>query len=352
MKAGAIEADNKIALQEDSILTIDFIDMQGIKRIYASVDGLYNKINLETVTVKGRDGILRYLGDLYDIRLVSSGRDLLSTNNKTFTNKTITLFGYPDYTLNKSEQAKLAKQVGMDTTTLSYLRGSKSITGNYKFNSLPATKDEVEDIGQILQQKGWEVQVYTGAKALEEQVKKVLSPRVLHIATHGFFAEDINLETQKTFMGIDSKEAVNNPMLRSGLAFAGAERTRTDTIREALAGIDDGILTAEEVQYLDLNGTELVVLSACGTGLGEISDGEGVLGLQRAFRVAGAKSVLMSLWNVNDAATEELMKNFYKHWLEDGMNKHDALWQAKLDLRKNPKYDTPYYWGAFVLIGE
>lgn len=325
------------------------------KSIYFSTDGVFNKINIETLTITDSVGTTHYLGDLFDIHVVSSARDLLSKDNTTYTNNSITLFGYPNYTLSQSEQAKLVSQTGIDTNSLSYSRGGDAITDNFIFKPLVATKHEVEDIGQLLQKNGWQVQVYTGVNALEEQIKKILSPRVLHIATHGFFAEDLQSERQASFMGMNSKKVMENPLLRSGLAFAGAERSRTDTTHELLSGIDDGILTAEEAQYLYLDSTELVVLSACETGLGSIINGEGVYGLQRAFLAAGAKSILMSLWKVDDIATEALMKGFYKHWLDDGMSKHDALWQAKLDLRNDkvhPEWAKPYYWGAFVLIGE
>lgn len=329
--------------------------LEGKKKIYLAPDGVFNKLNIETVLTQDSSGKCHYLGDQYAITIVNSSRDLFDVPFKADTLKTISLFGYPDYTLSKNEQARLSHNVIVDSTSLSFMRGSEGVTGNYIFKPLAATKHEVEEIGQDLWRKGWNVQIYTGERALEEQVKSCLNPRVLHIATHGFFAEDIKSDQQKRFMGMDSKEVMENPLLRSGLAFAGAERTRTDTIGSQLAGMDDGILTAEEAQYLKLDSTELVVLSACETGLGEIVNGEGIYGLQRAFRAAGAKSILMSLWKVDDIATETLMKGFYRHWLDDGMSKHDALWQAKLDLRNDkvhPEWAKPYYWGAFVLIGE
>lgn len=327
--------------------------LAGKKKIYFAADGIFNNINIEALRLPG-DG-LHYLGDQYKIELVNSSREIFTATTNYNTLKSIALFGYPSYTLSKNEQRDIIRNSKIDTTELSFLRGSKGITAEYAFKPLPATKHEVEEIGADLNAKGWNVTIYIGVNALEEQVKKIQSPRVLHIATHGFFAQDLQEDGKVNFMGMDSRAVKENPMLRSGLAFAGAETTRTDTTRGQVSGIDDGILTAEEAQYLHLDSTELVVLSACETGLGEIVNGEGVYGLQRAFRAAGAKSVLMSLWKVDDLATETLMKNFYKHWLDDGLNKHDALWQAKLDLRNDknhPQWALPYYWGAFVLIGE
>jgi CHAT domain-containing protein len=327
----------------------------GTKSIYFSADGLFNKINPETLQITDSLGKYEYLGDLLSIHILCSSRDLLLADSTRSNTKNASLFGYPDYTLNINDQERLVKQYNLDTNSLSYLRGEDAVTGTYSFKPLIATKHEVEDISNIFITKGWKVNVYTGARAMEEQIKRLQNPHVLHIATHGFFAQDIQAEKQKTFMGRDSREVENNPLLRSGLAFAGAERTRIDTTHQVLGSLEDGILTAEEAQFLTLDSTELVVLSACETGLGTIINGEGVYGLQRAFRAAGAKCVLMSLWKVDDLATETLMKNFYKHWLNDGLNKHDALWQAKLDLRNDkshPDWAKPYYWGAFVLIGE
>ncbi len=338
-----------------SIAAIDKLPFKEKKTIYITTDDYLTKINFETLTCEVTADSFSFLGDIFSIRHLSSGWDLLLKDTPTNASRSIALFGYPDYTLSENQRVQLAQKVNTDTTLTALYRSGEAITGNYIFKPLPATKHEVEDIGAFMRQKGWDVQIYTGYKALEEQVKKVQSPRILHIATHGFFAEDIKLEKQTSFMGMDSRAAIENPLLRSGLAFAGAERTRTDTSGVRLSSVEDGILTAEEAQYLNLDSTELVVLSACETGLGEIVNGEGVYGLQRAFRAAGARSILMSLWKVDDLATETLMKNFYKHWLDDGMTKHDALWQAKLDLRNDknhPEWAKPYYWGAFVLIGE
>ena len=142
-------------------------------------------------------------------------------------------------------------------------------------------------------------------------------------------------------------------MLRSGLFFDGVSRVLAGA--PPAADLDDGILTAYEATGLNLQGTELVVLSACETGLGEVKNGEGVFGLRRALQEAGAEAVLMSLWAVPDRETQELMTLFYKHWLS-GQEKHLALREAQLELRKRVKtqygQDKPFYWGGFVLVGS
>jgi CHAT domain-containing protein len=323
-------------------------------RVLLSLDGPFHKINYETLPYKDKEGKVTYLGDKKEIQLVSSARSLANKSSYTSNNNSIALFGFPNYKLSDTQHETVAANIVVDSTYQAYTRGSVSNTGGYKFYDLPATKYEIETIARQLSTKGWQTETYTGDNALEEQLKSLRSPRILHIATHGFFAEDIKPE-QGNFMGTSYNEILANPLLRCGLALAGAETTRTDTTGKKNDKYDDGILTAEEVQYLHLDSTELVVLSACETGLGEIVNGEGVYGLQRAFLAAGAKSVLMSLWKVDDKATMYLMQNFYKHWLDEGMTKHAALWQAKLDLRNNamhPEWAKPFYWGAFVLIGE
>ena len=222
-------------------------------------------------------------------------------------------------------------------------------------SDLPGTETEVRKISKLMQDNGWAVKTFVGDSALEEVIKAIDSPRILHIATHGYFLSDLELNkqyergqiTSKAF-GIETYKAYENPLLRSGLLFAGAERG-LDTNFTPSSNTDNGILTAYEAMNLNLDNTELVVLSACKTGLGQVRNGEGVYGLQRAFIVAGAKTIIMSLWKVNDEATQELMTSFYTKWLS-GMTKREAFKDARNEIRA--KYKYPYFWGAFVMVGE
>ncbi|MFN3316883.1 MAG: CHAT domain-containing protein [Raineya sp.] len=165
------------------------------------------------------------------------------------------------------------------------------------------------------------------------------------MATHGFFNEtrqdkiNTNLPQNQIFL--------ENPLTNSGLLLTGAELSLEDKKMKAK---ENGIFTAQEATTLNLQNTDLVVLSACETGLGKIRNGEGVYGLQRAFLLAGAKSVVMSLWKVDDIATQEIMSLFYENMLIKKQNKRMALYNAQSEIKK--KYKSPYYWGAFIIIGE
>jgi len=219
-------------------------------------------------------------------------------------------------------------------------------------NPLPGTQVEIDSVDKLLKSAGWQTTEYTGDLALKDTVTQAHAPRLVHIATHGFFLSDEELKAAAEAEG-KAANINEDPMLRAGLFFAGADRVRQGVAPEA--GVDDGVLTAYEASQLNLEGTELVVLSACETGLGKELNVDGVFGLRRGLEEAGAGSLLMSMWSVPDKETEELMSLFYAKWL-GGMDKPEALRQAQLEERETVKKrygkDLPFYWGAFVLIGK
>jgi CHAT domain-containing protein len=211
-----------------------------------------------------------------------------------------------------------------DTTQVNKTRGA--------FGDLEGTEKEVNEIAALLQKRMWQTEVLIAEKASEGALKNVRNPQILHLATHGFFVPSTGEQNQPAYL---------EAMLQSGIILASANRP--------LPGQEDGILTAYESMNLDLDSTQLVVLSACETGLGTIEAGEGVYGLQRTLKVAGAQTILMSLWKVDDMATQELMLLFYQKWIKTS-SMHSAFRWAQQELRK--KYPQSYYWGAFVMTGR
>jgi CHAT domain-containing protein len=230
-------------------------------------------------------------------------------------------------------------------------RHSRDLTPDaFHFDRLPATNAEGEEIGRLLG-----VAPQLNAEVLEGRLKAIgHPPRVLHLATHGFFLPDQPADDARDRpdsigddLGRFRGRLPESPMLRSGLALAGANTWLKGGTPPADA--EDGLLTAEDVSGLDLTATELVVLSACETGLGDIQVGEGVFGLRRAFVLAGAKTLVMSLWKVPDEQTRELMVDFYRRLLA-GEGRAEALRQAQLAMKA--KYPDPFYWGAFICQGD
>jgi len=287
------------------------------KRIYFSPDGVYNQINLETLSLSSG----RYVLDEDNIVLVNNTKDLFfhkTAAQETINLKSVSIFGNPLFYSGENEYSPLAQ--------------------------LPGSEAESRELASLLQDNGWNSNVYLLDKATEDNIKELNSPRVFHIATHGFFMPD---QTSRQKVQYENRILLN-PMLRSGLMLKGAGDLISDNYSISKINRENGILTAYEAMNLNLDNTELVVLSACETGLGEVTVGEGVYGLQRAFLVAGAKSMVMSLFKVSDEATRKLMVGFYKKWLETG-NKRDAFIMAKRDLRKD--FADPIYWGSFVMVG-
>jgi CHAT domain-containing protein len=216
------------------------------------------------------------------------------------------------------------------------------------FQPLPGAGREALEIKAVLT----EAAVLLREQATETAVKRAKAPRVLHIATHGFFLGDQEAPPTETHGGDSQRLSMRlrkwaakteNPLLRSGLALAGANERRS--------GDDDGVLTALEVASLDLWGTRLVALSACDTGVGEVKNGEGVYGLRRALALAGSETQVLSLWPVSDKETRRLMAGYYRRLLK-GEGRGEALRQIQLGMLKDAKLRHPYYWANFMQAGE
>ena len=190
---------------------------------------------------------------------------------------------------------------------------------------------------------------YVETAGTEESFKALSGKHtpIIHIATHGFFFKDEEAQTKNYFQQFGFQETSikeDNSLKRSGLVLAGGQRAWLgETIPDQ---VEDGILLAEEIVTMDLSGTDLVVLSACETGLGEITS-EGVFGLQRAFKKAGVQTLVMSLWKVSDEATALMMRTFYENLLAD-KSKREAFSIAQQTVKA--KYDSPYYWASFIML--
>ena len=316
------------------------------KTIYVSLGGVYNNINLNTI-YNPTTG--KYLIEEKDIRIVNSARDFVlskESEKKNYTSNSASLFGFPNFDGNTTVSADTS-DLFVSTRDLNSFWLDSLTRGGMKVKPLPATKTEVENISSTLKSKGWQVNSFLADNASETNIKKQQSPRILHVATHGYFFQDIPMEKDNNrFLGMDRQQVVQDPMLRSGLLLTGANKT----LKGETSSGENGLLSAAEASLLDLGETELVVLSACETGKGEVKNSEGVYGLRKAFSDAGAQNIIMSLWKVDDKVTQEFMSRFYEIWLNDKMSIREAFNKTQLEIKA--KYPQPYYWGAFILVGE
>jgi hypothetical protein len=315
-------------------------ELQGVKNIYFSPSGAIYNIGIE------------YLPGMedYNIYRLSSTRELVK-GNETMTGNRAVLYGGLDYyaefdTISRNQTMPDYTYVEHADVRSMDLRGGKQF--------LKHTKDEVEVINSELNKANWTCQLDTLALGTEESFKSLSGKKVntLHIATHGFYyIQEEADNTDYNFLKFDNRfaSAEDKSLTRSGLIMAGANYILEG--EELPDNVEDGILTAKEIADVDLQGLDLVVLSACQTGLGDISQGEGVFGLQRGFKKAGAKTLLMSLWQVDDRATQILMTQFYMNWLS-GQSKRQALLSAQKYLREYNagQYDKPKYWAAFIML--
>src|SRR5271166_2363714 len=299
---------NLQALYEALWAPIDQALPSQIKRIIISPDGGLNFISFATLLTKDK----QFLAQTYDLQYVASGRDLLR-ELKPSTGKDVALFANPDFDL--SSTAMLAKADNGSGP----IRGSeKRDIEDWSFESLTSTQKESDELIKKFIGWGWTPTEFTAKEATKETLLKINSPYILHLATHGFFAKEDPTKTQSEsealmnrWESVTRSKFFKNPMHRSGLALAGAQTTIEAWKHEEVPPVEnDGILTAEDVSTLDLQGTWLVTLSACDTGSGEAR--EGVMGLRRGFIQAGAQNLLMTLWPISDEVTVRIMSDFYE----------------------------------------
>jgi CHAT domain-containing protein/Tfp pilus assembly protein PilF len=298
------------------------------KRLLVSPDGDLNLVPFDALI----DERGRYLIERYAMNYVTSGRDLLRLQIVRGNQSQPVIFADPFF----GEPAPGAGAAHGGPPAAGDAATRRSVTtgadlAHVYFAPLGASAEEARAIKNLFPDSA----LFTGGKATKITLQRVEAPRMLHIASHGYFLQDAR-------DGAAPGVGVENPLLRSGLALAGANLTG-DT--------HDGILTALEASGLNLWGTKLVTLSGCDTGVGEIRNGEGVYGLRRAFVLAGTESVVMSLWPVSDAIARETMVAYYTG-LRAGLGRGDALREAKLEMLKRTGREHPFYWASFIQSGE
>lgn len=311
-----------------------------------SPDGELNLIPFEALL----DGHGHYAVENYSISYLTTGRDLLRMHVARESKSEALVFadpffGEPGVTHIADSGHPQRKPVSSAIARRSITTG-KDLASVY-FAPLTGTTEEAHAIKRLFPR----AELLIGPQATKSAIMKANAPRIMHIATHGFFltgaAPDSAQASARTGVrgtrAISASAKIDNPLLRSGLALAGANLNK--------GGGDDGILTALEASNLNLWGTKLVTLSACDTGVGEVKNGEGVYGLRRAFFLAGAESLVMSLWPVSDYVTRELMTNYYTG-LKKGLGRGDALRQAQLTMLKHKGRQHPFYWASFIQSGE
>ena len=319
--------------------------LKGVKSVYLSPDGLLNRVSFSSLTNKES----KFLFDLFNLNFISSTNNIKLDNQglKFSKDYKMAIYGGIQYNMDIKTQVDNVKPYKIiENPTLIAFKDPTELRSENRgeWNYLSGTLAEAMNIQKELSEKNIKADFYSASTALEESFKSFSgnSPSIIHVATHGFFIPS-NTKFSSNLTVDNEFRKIKNPLFRSGLILAGANRAwKNDSI---INGIDDGILTAYEVSLMDLSNTKLVVLSACESGLGEIKGSEGVYGLQRAFKMAGVKYIIMTLWEIQDEVTVEFMTEFYKTWLTD-VDIHEAFKSTQDKMRK--KYEANY-WAAFVL---
>ena len=320
--------------------------LKGVKKVSYSPAGKLYGVAFHALPVDSTTILM----DKYQLQQYTSTRQIfLRTPDQERKNTgSIVLFGDALFTMDSLQLVKQRKknsttEISSASSYISKNRGNENGT----WVNLPGTAEEIKQIGELFEQNKISIQSFVQASASEDNLKTLTgkAPQILHVATHGFFLPELKKKGKTSDINKGNVfSAAEDPLLRSGLVFAGANYAWSG--KTPVDGLEDGIATAYEISQLNLSNTELLVLSACETALGDIKGSEGVFGLQRGFKMAGVKKMIVSLWQVPDKETAELMTAFYTYWMK-GKNINEAFYNAQADMRK--KYSA-YYWAAFVLV--
>ncbi len=326
----------------DRILRPLLPHLSGSRQWFISPDGELNRVPFAALPAPQQPDIP--LAEAVQLRLITTGRELVRLQKANPAGNKPLVMANPSF-----DRQGVSTSITTIATASQEPRRRSADLSTTRWSALPASQQEGQQIASLLS-----TPLISGAAATTSALQRQQGPRVLHIATHGFFVADKENKPADTLQFVQEQAPQlqglrqEDPQLRSGLVLAGANQPDTDPN-------DDGYLTAAEALLLNLKGTELVVLSACSTGQGDIRTGEGVYGLQRSLTVAGARSTLLSLWKVDDAATADFMKRFYTR-LKAGDARSDALAAAQKEFRDgiagNGQWTSPYYWAAWQLVGD
>ncbi len=313
-------------------------ELQDVRTIYFVPAGILNQISVEAIQLP--DG--EFMGDKYNVvRLSNSKEKLTYKDNRSLTGFTdARLYGGLEYDM--APDAMTAAAAKYEIHPLLATRGeTDAIKTKDGFKKLKKSAEEVIEISDVLSHNGINAKKLMGTEGTEESFVSMSgnSPDLLMVSTHGFYYSPENVPSWSSLNGYD------NPMYLTGLVMSGGNAEYLK--RKIPNGVMGGLLTSSDIARLDLSGTQLVVLSACETGLGETTN-EGVYGLQRAFKKAGAQTLVLSLWPVSDLATKDFMTMFHQELAKNKWDKRTAFANARQFLRK--KYDNPYYWVAFIMI--
>jgi CHAT domain-containing protein len=340
------------------------LHVRAATRIFIVPDGSLSLIPFAALP-SGRTSYL--LEQAAPIHYLSSERDLVPAAHPMPTTQGLLALGGPAFDSSARPRPVNRTSAGVTSAPVT-TRAAGPGCGNFqtiRFEPLNGTLQEVNEVAALWRRASspsalTDTRVLVGAAATERTFKQeAAGHRVLHLATHGFFLGENCAPVPsgtRAVGGLASASGkpapkIENPLLLSGLALAGANRRQT-----ARADEDDGILTAEEVATLNLADVEWAVLSACDTGVGQVKAGEGVFGLRRAFQVAGARTVIMSLWSVDDQATRAWMRSLYDARFQKGMTTADAMQTASLsilrDRRAKGQSTNPFFWAGFVAVGD